>query len=340
VDRDAFVAERQARWRELDALLATGRAVRRDPDGIRRLAALLRASTADLAIARRRFPGDPMLDTLGRQVLAARQRLYGLDRARPRLVHFVTTGYWRRVRERPLVLLVAFLFLMVPWLLASVWATHEPAKARGLVPGGAESVVRRDRADFGLDAGDKAAASSAIFTNNIRVAFLAFALGIAGGIGAMLLLGYQGIVLGATFGLTIHVGNAGPLFEFVFPHGVLELSCIIVAGAAGMRMGWAIVAPGHRTRAQAIRAEARGAVEMVIGTAMVLVFCGIVEGSLSTSGIGIPAGVTVGVVLGGGFWTLVFWRGRPPRPTAVAGLHPVADTATAPRRGPDALLAR
>ena len=263
-----------------------------------------------------------MLDALARRVLTARQRLYGLDRDRPRVLHFVTTGYWRRVRERPLVLLVAFLFLMVPWLLASVWANHEPDKARGLVPGGAASVAQRETADFRLDTAEKAATSSAIFTNNIRVAFMAFALGIVGGIGALFLLGYQGVVLGATFGVTISVGNAGPLFEFVFPHGVLELSCIIVAGAAGMRMGWAIVAPGYRTRGEALREEAAGAVEMVIGTAMVLFGCGIVEGALSTSGIGIPAAVTVGLLLGGGFWTLVFWRGRPvgaadgrPRPT-------------------------
>ncbi|MGZ4675092.1 MAG: stage II sporulation protein M [Acidimicrobiia bacterium] len=336
MDRDTFVAERDARWHELDALVHSGRALRRDPVAIRRLAELTRHVAADLALARRRFPDDPLVDTLSRRLLAARQRLLGLDRPRPHVVHFVTTGYWRRVRERPLVLLVAFLFLMGPWMLSAVWATKEPAKARGLVPGGAESVVHRNRADFGLSAGDKAAASSAIFTNNIRVAFLAFALGIAAGIGAMLLLGYQGVVLGATFGLTIHVGNAGPLFEFVFPHGVLELSCIIVAGAAGMRMGWALVAPGYRTRVAALREEAAGAVEMVIGTALVLVLCGIVEGSLSTSGIGIPAGITVGLVLGGGFWTLVFWRGRPPAP-AVAAAPVGGEIAVRPRAVTSAL---
>ena len=290
-------------------MLARGRQLRRDPVQLRRFAELYRATAADFAIARRSLPGDPILGELSKRVIAARQRLSGFHRNRPRLLHFVTTGYWRRVRERPLILLVAFLFLMVPWIMASVWATREPARAAGLAPG-SESVITRDRADFRLSASEKAAVSSQIFTNNIRVAFMAFALGMVAGIGALFLLGYQGVVLGATFGLAIHVGNAGPLFEFVFPHGVLELSCIIVAGAAGMRMGWAMVAPGYRTRAEALRAEAAGAVEMVVGTALVLVLCGIVEGSLSTSGIGIPAGIAVGLFLGGGFWTLVFWRGR------------------------------
>lgn len=322
MDRDRFVAERHTRWLELDVLVRRRRDLRRDPDAIRRLAELTRSTAADLAIARRRFPADPLVDALVARLVAARRRLLSLDRPRPRIVHFVTTGYWRRVRERPGILLVSFLFLMVPWMLASVWATKEPAKARGLVPSGASSVVQRDSADFGLSAGQKAEVSSAIFTNNISVAFMAFALGIAGGIGAMMLLGYQGVVLGATFGLTIHVGNAAALFGFVFPHGVLELSCIIVAGAAGMRMGWAVVAPGHRTRGEALRAEAGPAVEMVVGTALVLVFCGLVEGVVSTSGIGIPAGITVGLTLGGGFWALVLRRGRPAG-TAVPEAVPV-----------------
>jgi uncharacterized membrane protein SpoIIM required for sporulation len=313
MDRDHFVADRAPQWAELDGLARRGRDLRRDPVAIRRLAELTRRTAADLAIARRRFPHDPLVDMLAARVLAGRRRMLALERPHVRVGHFVTTGYWRRVRERPAILLVAFLFLMVPWLFAAVWATHEPAKARGLAPGGAESVMHRSRADFRLGPDEKAAASSQIFTNNIRVAFLAFAAGMVAGVGALFLLGYQGVVLGATFGLTIHVGNAGPLFQFVFPHGFLELSCIIVAGAAGMRMGWALVVPGHRTRAEALRVEAAGAVEMVVGTALVLVLCGIVEGSVSTSGVPVPVGITIGVLLGGGFWTLVLWRGRPER---------------------------
>ncbi len=313
MDRELFVADRDARWVELDSITRRGRAIRRHPDAIKRLAELYRSTAADLAIARRRFPGDPLCIALERRVVTARQQLANLDRSRPRVVHFLTTGYWRRIRERPRLLLVAFLFLMVPFVLSAVWATREPVKARGLVPGGAESVTSRDRADFGLSADEKAAVSSQIFTNNIRVTFIAFGLGVIGGVGALVFLGYQGVVLGATFGLAIHVGNGEPLFEFVFPHGILELSCIIVAGAAGMRLGWALVAPGYQTRASAFRAEAIGAIEMIIGTAVVLTGCGIVEGSLSTSGIGLVPAIAVGVVLGGGFWSLVFLRGRPDR---------------------------
>ena len=86
-----------------------------------------------------------------------------------------------------------------------------------------------------------------IFTNNIQVAFLAFAGGILFGLGTLYVLIQNGIMLGAVAGLAIGAGNGRPFFELVLAHGVLELSCIAVAGAAGLRLASAIVDPGTRT---------------------------------------------------------------------------------------------
>jgi uncharacterized membrane protein SpoIIM required for sporulation len=312
VSLDRFVETRDSRWVELDRLVQrSSRRGRRDPDALRRLGALYRGAAADLAVARRRFPGDPVVSRLEDLVRRARQVVYSDERRRLSFWYFVTTGYWRRVRERPLLLLASFLLIMGPWILAGIWAVRDPARAAGLVPGQFSTVVHRDRADFRLSGDEKAAVSSQIFTNNIRVAFLAFATGIAAGLGTALVLVYQGVTLGTVFGLTINAGNGNALFEFVAPHGVLEISCIIVAGAAGMRMGWALVAPGRRRRRDALAVEARAAAEIAVGTAVVLVFCGIVEGSLSTSGLGLVPAIVVGLLIGGGFWFLVWWRGRP-----------------------------
>jgi uncharacterized membrane protein SpoIIM required for sporulation len=314
VNLQHFVGDRQARWEELDLLVrrAGRRASSLGPDGVRRLGSLYRATSADLALARRRFPGESVTSRLEQLVVRARSLVYEGTRRESSLVRFVTTGYWRRVRERPWLLLASAVLMMVPWVLSSVWAVRDPGAAQGLVPSEFRTVVARDRANFGLTADEKAEASSAILTNNIRVAFLAFALGIAAAIGSGLVLVYQGVVLGTVFGLTIDAGNGPALFEFVLPHGVLELSCIVVAGAAGMRMGWALVAPGLRRRRDALVAEARPAAEMALGTAVWLIVAGIVEGSLSTSGIGLGPGIAVGVTLGVVFWSLVAWRGRPP----------------------------
>jgi uncharacterized membrane protein SpoIIM required for sporulation len=340
VNRERFVADREARWTELDQLVrqAGRRASKLGPDGVRRLGALYRATSADLALARRRFPGESVVGRLEQLVVRARGLVYEGNRRGDSFVHFVTTGYWRRVRERPWLLLASVVLMMAPWVLSSTWAVRDPGAAQGLVPAQFKTVVGRDRANFGLTADEKAAASSAIFTNNIRVAFLAFAFGIAAAVGSAVVLVYQGVMLGTVFGLTIDAGNGRALFEFAFPHGVLELTCIVVAGAAGMRMGWALVAPGRRRRRDALVAEARPAAEMALGTAACLVVAGIVEGSLSTSGIGLGPAIAFGCALGGAFWALVVWRGRPERHES--GLHdpqggePRAELRAAPATSP------
>jgi uncharacterized membrane protein SpoIIM required for sporulation len=103
----------------------------------------------------------------------------------------------------------------------------------------------------------------------------------------------------------------------VASHGLLELSCIVVAAAAGLRIGEAILRPGRRKRGDALVDEARGAVEIVLGTAPWLVLAGFVEGFVSPSGIGWVAATAVGASLAAAFWALVVVLGRPgPEPAA------------------------
>jgi uncharacterized membrane protein SpoIIM required for sporulation len=265
------VETRRDRWRELDALVSRAgrRAESLGPDGVRRLAALYRAVAADLALARRRFVGDPTVARLEALVARARPLVYDRARRGGSVAEFATTGYWRRVRERPALLLISALLLFGPWVLAAVWAVRDPGAASGVVPSEYRSVTepREHRTDLGLTTDRQAAFSSEIFTNNIRVTIIAFAGGIAAGIGTAALLVYQGVLFGAITGLAIWAGNGASFFELVTAHGVLELSCIVVASAAGLRMGWALVSPGHRRRGVALAAEARVAVEIVLGTA-------------------------------------------------------------------------
>jgi uncharacterized membrane protein SpoIIM required for sporulation len=314
-----FVEQRRDRWGELEALV--GRAGRRaetlGPDGVRRLGALYRASAADLALARRRFAGDPAVARLEALVTRARPLVYDRARRGGSVKEFATTGYWRRVRERPGLLLVATLLLFGPWVLASVWAMRDPGAASGVVPSQYRSVTEpRHGTNLGLSTDEQAAFSSEIFTNNIRVTIVTFAGGIAAGLGTAAMLMYQGVLFGATSGLAIWAGNGRFFFELVTAHGVLELSCVVVASAAGLRMGWALVSPGHRRRGVALASEARVAVEIVLGTAPWLVVAGLVEGFITPRGVGLGPVIVIGFSLGAIYWGLVLWRGRPPRPDA------------------------
>ena len=126
-------------------------------------------------------------------------------------------------------------------------------------------------------------------------------------------------------GLAIGAGNGRSFFELVTAHGVLELSCIIVSGAAGLRLGWSIIDPGnrHAWRSAAPRSRAPP-IEIMLGTAPWLVVAGLVEGFLTPSGTGLPTVLAVGFSLGAIYWGLVLWRGTHPGP---AELHRARRTA-------------
>ena len=124
---------------------------------------------------------------------------------------------------------------------------------------------------------------------------------------------YNGLVIGALVGILLDAGQGSVLFELIVPHGVLELTCIVVAAAAGLRMGWALVDPGPLTRRAALGAEARRSIEIVIGTAPWFVVAGLIEGFVTGSGLGLGGAIAVGVAAAAPWWALLLWRGRRPR---------------------------
>jgi uncharacterized membrane protein SpoIIM required for sporulation len=316
---DEFVTDRGATWTELERLLdAAGNApARLGPDGVRRLGADYRATVADLAVARRRFPGDPVLARLEGLAQRGRRAVYHTSPREQTVREFVSHGYWRRIRERPVLLLCAVLLVAFPTLLAGYWAWRDPGPASGLVPSAYQSVTQpRSSTNLHESADEQSSIAAEIFTNNIRVTFLAFAGGMLLGIGTLYVLLYNGLLLGVVAGLAIGAGNGRPFFELVLAHGVLELSCIAVSGVAGLRIASAIVDPGNRTRGDALRSESRAAVEIILGTMFWLVVAGLIEGFLTPAGKGLTTVLVVGFGLGALFWGLVIWRGAPPQVTA------------------------
>ena len=311
---DDFTRVRTADWDELRRLVDTaGRhAHRLGPDGVLRLGELYRAAAADLALARRAYAGAPFVAGLERLVQRSRSLVYG------RAVSFVGAGnwfrhgYWQMVRSRPHFLALAFLALMGPMVLCGYWAWSDPDAARGLVPGQFEQVTEPRESWQGeeLSTDEQAAFSSMVLTNNIRVTAMAFAAGVFLGVGTLLMLAYNGVVIGVVAGLAIQAGNGRIFFEFVPAHGVLELSCIIVGGAAGMRIGWAVVDPGYSSRGDALRREAPVAVQILMGTSLCLVIAGLLEGFVSPRSLDIVTVCIIGFSVGGAYWAAVFGLGR------------------------------
>jgi uncharacterized membrane protein SpoIIM required for sporulation len=308
----AFERDRSARWDALGNLLsrADGRSYRLDADEIRRLGELYRSATADLALAHRSFPGDPVTARLERLVKEARACVYSLQPSGWRLWEFARRGYWRRVAERPGILAVAAALLLAPLALGAAWGASDPDAAIGVVPGQFRGAVEPDAGRPELSADEKAAFSADIFTNNIQVTVLAFAGGITAGLATAGLLIFNGLFIGVIAGIAGGSGREGELLTLITAHGVLELSCITVGAAAGLRMGWAIIEPGTVSRSRALRSEARKALEMLGGTAPWLVVAGLVEAFVSGSA-GTAAAIGIGVTLGALYWSLVLVLGSP-----------------------------
>jgi uncharacterized membrane protein SpoIIM required for sporulation len=321
---DEFVGDRAATWNELEQLVdaAGSSPAKLGPDGVRRLGSSYRAVAADLALARRRFPGDPVVVQLERLVQRGRHAVYHTTPKRQTFREFASHGYWRRIRERPALLLLSTLLVAVPTVLAGYWAWRDPGPASGLVPDQYQSVTQPRPAgqDLGESVDQQSGIAAEIFTNNIRVTFLAFAGGILFGLGTIYLLLYNGLLLGAVGGLAIGAGNGKAFFELVVAHGILEMSCIIISGVAGLRLAMAIIDPGYRPRMEALREEGRAAVELILGTMFWLVCAGLTEGFLTPAGKGLTVVLVVGIGWGLLFWGLVLWRGAPPPAAGVRGV--------------------
>ncbi|WP_027004742.1 stage II sporulation protein M [Conexibacter woesei] len=309
---DRFERERAAGWGALEAALtrARGRPERLGAPGVLELGALYRGAAADLALARRLFPGDPLTARLETLVIRARAVVYADVGRRRAPWAFVTTGYWRLVSDAKLVVLLAAVLLFGGALFAFVWGWADPDAASGLVPGSFIDGADPPRGSRGLSASDSAAFSSEIFTNNIQVTLQSFAAGLLFAVGGAFMLVYNGLIFGAVLGVAAANGNAGQVLRLIVAHGVLELSCIIVAAAAGLQLGWALVAPGPLRRRDALAAQARPAMAIVLGTAPWLVVAGLVEGYVSPAGWGGAGPYVVGLGLGSLYWGLVVWRGR------------------------------
>ena len=320
---NTFIRERSSDWdaleRELDS--SRGRPERLGVAGALRFGARYRAVVADLALARSRFAGDPVVDRLGALALRGRQAIYS-ERTRRigSLWRFASRGYWRLIASAPGPVALAALATALPTVLAAAWAIHSPVAATGLLPGQFASAANGPRSHaLHLSAAGHAIFSSSIFTNNIGVTFLVFAGGLTLGLVTLGVLAYNGVILGVLAGLTLRAGKFALFVRLVVPHGVLELSCFTVAGAAGLRMAWAMIDPGTTTRGASLRAAARPAVALVLGTAPCLVVAGLTEGFVTPELLPLGSALAVGLVLGLGYWLLVLTRGRGPAGRRRAG---------------------
>lgn len=168
--------------------------------------------------------------------------------------------------------------------------------------------------------GMSALASSQIATNNIGVAFSAFALGIAGGVLTIVVLIVNGASLGGIFMVVGQYNMAHRLLDFVIAHGILELSVIFVAGGCGLYLGDALISPGKLSRRAALQQRARPALDVVLFSALCLIPAGLVEGYVSPyEFIPFTVKLALGLLLGTAYWTFLLFGYRSQLNRATSG---------------------
>ena len=153
-----------------------------------------------------------------------------------------------------------------------------------------------------------------IMTNNIMVSLFAFALGALYGLGTIYIIALNGLMLGGVFAFTAHHGLGHRLLEFVVAHGVVELSVICLAGAAGVQLGESLMRPGGLSRSEAFAAAVADAGKLLAVVIPFLVGAGVIEGYISPNpdypfAARVVIGVGYGVLLWG-FLTGAIWRKR------------------------------
>ena len=291
---ERFVMRKRGGWEAFRAL--AGEAERA---GLKRLgaaaipgfAAQYREVAADLARARTYGVDPRVIEYLERVVSAGHNALYGRHTSdRVQIGRLLLREIPGAVVAGRAYVLAAFLMFALPAVTGYLLIRERPAIAEEVLPGEMIARARAGGEHRAKGIGYAQAPSmylpivaSHIITNNVQVAFFAFAFGSTAGLGTLVLLVMNGLFFGAVMGLFANYALAGWLLTFVVGHGVLELTAIFIAGGAGFRIAGAIIAPGDRTRRDALVLEGRLAARMVAAAVVLLAIAGTIEGLLSAS---------------------------------------------------------
>jgi len=278
VDLDAFSAVHSDEWSRLAELTK-----KRSLDGAEadELVRLYQSVATHLSTIRSSAP-DPVLitrlsDLLGR----ARGRLAGAHEPAWRdVTRFATVSVpaaLYRIRWWTVTVMVLFLLVAV---VAGWWvATTPDALASMGTPSEREAYVNEAFASYYDPGADFA---TVVWTNNAWIAAQCIALGISGVFPAYVLFA-NAVGVGSTGGMMAYYGELDTFLTLIAPHGLLELTAIFVAGAAGLRLFWTMVDPGPRTRLRALAEEGRALFTVAVGLVVVLGVSGLIEGFVTVT---------------------------------------------------------
>jgi uncharacterized membrane protein SpoIIM required for sporulation len=289
VTQATFVERRRDAWIALETILA--RAGRRglralDPQAAGDLGRLYRAVTSDLAYAQARAYDARLREYLNRLVARAHAHVYGgaATTGRARIARFFTHDFPAEVRASAAFVLLCAAITVAAAIVSYVLVRHDPSTAFAMLP---EQIVPAEirkslhDSNFAFDPSRSPMMASAIISNNIRVAIVAFGGCVTLGALTCWIILFNGLMLGSLGALFTNAGFGADYWATIAPHGVIELTAIQISGAAGLLISGAILAPGRLRRRDAIARAGRRAGVLIAGVCAMLVVAGTIEGFFS-----------------------------------------------------------
>ncbi|WNM26712.1 stage II sporulation protein M [Demequina capsici] len=308
MDLDSFMALREDRWRRLQELSRRSRPTGAEAD---ELARLYQLTASDLAQVRSSAPDPALVSRLSVLLARARAAIAGsrapAHREIARFFALSMPASLYRLRWWTLAMMGAF--LVIGTATAVHYITH-PELMSDL--GTFDERQQYAQEAFATYYSDNPSTSffARVWTNNSWVAAMCVLGGITGIIPIYVQL-QNAVSVGVAASVMHEFGQLGMMFQLILPHGLLELTGVWIAGAAGLRLAWTALVPGPRPRLRALAEEGRSMFGAVLGVVVVLLCSGIIEGYVTGSPI-LPwwLKILIGVIAVSGYWTMVFTLGR------------------------------
>jgi uncharacterized membrane protein SpoIIM required for sporulation len=300
-----FEQQHSAAWQQIEAALEKPA----EGDNSKILAEHYMLLCQHLTIAKERLYDAALVERLNNLVLGVYRELYRY-RAQTRLniYAFFKRDFPLAIYRHRYFILLSFLVMVLPGLVAGTWTYLDEDAVYSVLDGSQVRQVERMYDPQARKLGREREAETDIFMfgfyikNNISVAFRCFAGGMVIGIGTLLVLFFNGMFMGSIAGHLTRLNYVDTFYPFVVGHGSFELTAIVFSGAAGLRLGYAILNPGQFSRLDALREAGRDVVPMLYGIFLMLVIAAFLEAFWSSStSLSIEVKYTVGAVL----WALV-----------------------------------
>lgn len=298
VDIDRYIASNEPSWQRLVDLTKRARHRVGDltPAELDELIQVYQRTSAQLSYARTYFHDTALTNRLTRLVAGASGVIYGKRARTSRPIRtFFAISFPAAVWDSRRFILIGAALFFVPALMVGTWLIASPrALDASASPTDRQTYVDDQFEQYYSDQ-PHALFFTEVTVNNIMVSFLVFAGGAAFCVMGAYMLITNGVGLGQAAAWMITEGDTMRFFGLILPHGLLELSAICIAGGAGLRLGWTLIAPGDRTRAAAMTEQGRRSVVIVMGLMTMFVAAGTIEGFVTGSGLAPAPRVAIGV---------------------------------------------